>query len=96
MPGFRGHFVTKTRGYFINLGTLRAGRAAYRARQDGPTSVDDDFMPVLSCWYGLDSGTSIRRRASGDQRRVEASLRARERHCSTSGSDRQVGLTAPW
>jgi hypothetical protein len=69
MPGFRGHFVTKTRGYFIDLATLRAGRAAYRARQDGPTSVDDDFMPVLSCWYGLDSGTSIRRRASGDQRR---------------------------
>jgi hypothetical protein len=60
MPGFRRRFVTKTRSYFIDLATLRAGRAACRARQDGPTSVDDDSMPVLSCWYGLDSGTSIR------------------------------------
>ena len=36
MLGFRGHFVTKSRGYSTNLGTLRADRAAYRAQQDDP------------------------------------------------------------
>jgi hypothetical protein len=36
MLGFRGHFVTKSRGYSTNLGELRATRAAYRARQDEP------------------------------------------------------------
>jgi replication initiator protein RepSA len=34
MLGFRGHFVTKSRGYSTNLGTLRGDRAAYRAQQD--------------------------------------------------------------
>jgi hypothetical protein len=28
MLGFRAHFVTKSRGYSTNLGTLRADRAA--------------------------------------------------------------------
>jgi hypothetical protein len=36
MLGFRGHFVTKSRGYSTTLGELRAARAAYRARQDKP------------------------------------------------------------
>ena len=35
MLGFRGHFVTKSRGYSTTLGELRAARAAYRARLDG-------------------------------------------------------------
>ena len=30
MPGFRGHFSTKSRTYSITLGTLRADRAAYQ------------------------------------------------------------------
>jgi hypothetical protein len=34
MLGFRGHFVTKSRGYSTTLGELRAARAAYRACQD--------------------------------------------------------------
>jgi hypothetical protein len=33
MLGFRGHFVTKSRGYSTTLGELRAARAAYRARK---------------------------------------------------------------
>jgi hypothetical protein len=35
MLGFRGHFVTKSRGYSTTLGELRAARAAYRAEQNG-------------------------------------------------------------
>jgi hypothetical protein len=31
MLGFRGHFVTRSRGYSTTLGELRAARAAYRA-----------------------------------------------------------------
>jgi hypothetical protein len=58
MLGFRGHFVTKSRGYSTNLGTLRADRAAYRAQQDhADEPVDDDgTMPVLSSWEFLGSG----------------------------------------
>jgi hypothetical protein len=58
MLGFRGHFVTKSRGYSTNLGTLRADRAAYRAKQDttdGPVD-DDDSTPVLASWQYLGSG----------------------------------------
>jgi hypothetical protein len=36
MLGFRGHFVTKSRGYSTTLGELRAARATYRAHQDEP------------------------------------------------------------
>jgi hypothetical protein len=64
MLGFRGHFVTKSRGYSTNLGTLRADRAAYRAKQDKPDHADDvsdedqdeDSTAVLSCWEYLGSG----------------------------------------
>jgi hypothetical protein len=35
MLGFRGHFVTKSRGYSTNLGTLRADRAQWRADRRG-------------------------------------------------------------
>jgi hypothetical protein len=62
MLGFRGHFVTKSRGYSTNLGTLRADRAAYRAKHDQPDDPDDageqedDSTPVLSCWEYLGSG----------------------------------------
>jgi hypothetical protein len=60
MLGFRGHFVTKSRGYCTNLGELRATRAAYRARQDQPPDDaavnDDDSTVVLSVWQYLGSG----------------------------------------
>jgi hypothetical protein len=62
MLGFRGHFVTKSRGYSTNLGTLRADRAAYRAQQDeaapagGADVNDDDATVVLSIWQYIGSG----------------------------------------
>jgi len=76
MLGFRGHFVTKSRGYSTNLGTLRADRAAYRARQDEPGEfIGDDSTPVLAFWQYLGS----RYLNPGDvlfAAGVEASLRA--------------------
>jgi hypothetical protein len=58
MLGFRGHFVTKSRGYSTTLGTLRADRAAYRAQQDNTGASDNayDSMPVLGFWQYLGSG----------------------------------------
>jgi hypothetical protein len=60
MLGFRGHFVTKSRGYSIKLGQLRAARATYRAHQDQPPDdaevSDDDSTVVLSVWQYLGSG----------------------------------------
>jgi hypothetical protein len=59
MLGFRGHFVTKSRGYSTTLGELRAARATYRAREDQPpdeTPVDDDSTEVLSVWQYIGSG----------------------------------------
>jgi hypothetical protein len=60
MLGFRGHFVTKSRGYSTTLGELRAVRAAYRARQAKPPDDaevnDDDSTVVLSVWQYLGSG----------------------------------------
>jgi hypothetical protein len=53
--GFRGHFVTKSRGYSTTLGELRAARAAYRVRQDRPPD-DVDSTVVLSIWQYLGSG----------------------------------------
>jgi hypothetical protein len=60
MLSFRGHFVTKSRGYSTKLGELRATRAAYRAHQDQPPEGDevndDDSTVVLSVWQYLGSG----------------------------------------
>jgi hypothetical protein len=59
MLGFRGHFVTKSRRYSTNLGTLRATRATYRAHQDEPPQdgeVDDESTVVLSVWQYLGCG----------------------------------------
>jgi len=57
MLGFRGHFVTKSRGYSTNLGELRAARATYRAHQDKPPDdTDDDTTAVLTVWQYLGSG----------------------------------------
>jgi len=60
MLGFRGHFVTKSRGYSTRLGDLRADRAAYRAQQDKPPDDgeihDDDSTAVMAFWQYLGSG----------------------------------------
>ena len=78
MLGFRGHFVTKSRGYSTRLGDLRAARATYRAHQDeAPDEAQDDSdsTVVLSVWEYMGSGY----RNPGDvllAAGVEASLRA--------------------
>jgi hypothetical protein len=90
MLGFRGHFVTKSRGYSTNLGTLRADRAAYRAKQDQPDQADDvadeDSTPVLSCWEYLGSGylnPGDALLAAG----IEARSGPREKRCWSFGAD---------
>jgi hypothetical protein len=55
MLGFRGHFVTKSRGYSTTLGELRAARDAYRAHQDRPPDGDGTTV-VLSVWQYVGSG----------------------------------------
>jgi hypothetical protein len=78
MLGFRGHFVTKSRGYSTTLGELRAARAAYRAGQHEPAAEpepEDDATPVLAVWEYVGSGYL----SPGDvllAAGVEASLRA--------------------
>jgi replication initiator protein RepSA len=55
MLGFRGHFVTKSRGYSTTLGALRHARAAYRADQhDQPT--DEASTVVVAAWDYVGSG----------------------------------------
>jgi len=58
MLGFRGHFVTKSRGYSTTLRDLRAARAAYRAHRDErpDDEVDDNSTQVLSVWQYIGSG----------------------------------------
>jgi len=61
MLGFRGHFVTKSRGYSTTLGELRAARATYRAHQDQPhddnaVKAEDDSMSVVAFWQYIGSG----------------------------------------
>jgi hypothetical protein len=78
MLGFRGHFVTKSRGYSTTLGELRAARAAYRAAQNEPAAEPEpeaDSTPVLAAWEYVGSGYL----SPGDvllAAGVEASLRA--------------------
>ena len=56
MLGFRGHFVTKSRGYSTTLGELRAARATYRAHQDEPQEADEDSTVVVAFWQYIGSG----------------------------------------
>jgi hypothetical protein len=58
MLGFRGHFVTKSRGYSTTLGALRADRAAYRADRDEQCAAgdDEDSTPVVAAWQYLGCG----------------------------------------
>jgi hypothetical protein len=60
MLGFRGHFVTKSRGYSTTLGELRQARADYRAEQVEGSEQDDDSTPVIGVWTYLAPGTSTR------------------------------------
>jgi len=55
MLGFRGHFVTKSRGYSTTLGELRGARAAYRADQDDQVEDDEDTL-VVAAWEYVGSG----------------------------------------
>jgi hypothetical protein len=76
MLGFRGHFVTKSRGYSTTLGELRQARADYRAEHDDQAAdEDDDPIPVIGFWTYVGSGYLN----AGDvllAAGVEASLRA--------------------
>jgi hypothetical protein len=61
MLGFRGHFVTKSRGYSTTLGELRGTRAAWRAARDQADDADanaeeEDSTAVLSSWEYLGCG----------------------------------------
>ena len=57
MLGFRGHFVTKSRGYSTTLGELRGARAAYRAQEhDDDDDADDASTVVLAVWEYVGSG----------------------------------------
>jgi hypothetical protein len=57
MLGFRGHFVTKSRGYSTTLGALRDARAAYRAEQHERAEEDDeDSTLVVAAWEYVGSG----------------------------------------
>jgi hypothetical protein len=73
MLGFRGHFVTKSRGYSTTLGTLRAHRAKQDTTNEPSTTMTSS--PLLSSWRYLGSGhlnPGDALQAAG----VEASLRA--------------------
>jgi hypothetical protein len=75
MLGFRGHFVTKSRGYSTTLGELRQARADYRAEQDDQAADEDESTPVIGFWTYVGSGYLN----AGDvllAAGVEASLRA--------------------
>ena len=61
MLGFRGDFVTKSRGYSTRLADLRAARATYRAHQDEPpddnaVEAEDDSTAVVAFWQYIGSG----------------------------------------
>jgi hypothetical protein len=58
MLGFRGHFVTKSRGYSTTLGELRDDRARWRADRDEQIDEadEDESTPVLSAWEYIGSG----------------------------------------
>lgn len=62
MLGFRGHFSTKSRGYSINLGDIRAERADYM-RADASTTgrlplFDEDTILVIAHWTYAGKGLS--------------------------------------
>ena len=55
MLGFRGHFSTKSRGYSITLGSLRADRAAYQREYATAAGLQPDLDPgitlVVTDWH---------------------------------------------
>jgi len=54
LPGFRGHFSTKSRAYSVTLGGLRAERAAYQREHAIAIGVlpdrDEDTTLVINHW----------------------------------------------
>ncbi|MCZ4119247.1 hypothetical protein O3X23_07620 [Streptomyces sp. H39-S7] len=62
MPGFRGHFSTKSRRYSVTLGALRDARRAWRTEQArthaGLPERDADTTLVVGHWDYLGSGYS--------------------------------------
>jgi hypothetical protein len=86
MLGFRGHFVTKSRGYSTKLGELRAACAAYRARQHEPTDDDDDDdnHRVVGLAIPRIRLPQPRRRTPGSRRRSIPTSRPRSRARSAS------------
>jgi hypothetical protein len=55
MLGFRGHFSTKSRGYSIPLGSLRADRAAHQREYAIAAGLQPDLDPgttiVVTDWH---------------------------------------------
>ena len=55
MLGFRGHFSTKSRGYSITLGSLRADRATHQREYAVAAGLQPDFDPgttlVVTDWH---------------------------------------------
>jgi hypothetical protein len=60
MLGFRGHFVTKSRGYSTTLGALRDDRARWRSDRDEQLVDEDEdegeTVPVLAAWEYIGCG----------------------------------------
>jgi hypothetical protein len=60
MLGFRGHFSTKSRGYSITLGSLRADRAAYQREYAITAGLQPDLDPsttlIVTDWHYLGRG----------------------------------------
>jgi hypothetical protein len=60
MLGFRGHFVTKSRGYSTTLGELRDDRARWRSDRDeqlvDEDEDEDETVPVLAAWEYIGCG----------------------------------------
>jgi hypothetical protein len=63
MLGFRGHFSTKSRGYSITLGSLRADRAAYRREYAIAAGLQPDLDPgttlVVTDWHYAGRGDPL-------------------------------------
>jgi hypothetical protein len=56
MLGFRGHFVTKSRGFSTTFSELRGARARWRADRDEQLVDEDETTPVLAAWQYVGSG----------------------------------------
>ena len=72
--GFRGHFVTKSRGYSTTLGELRATRAAYWFASDSTPQIRGLIRPYLGGSPALRTGVrDDRARTTGHAEREPSS-----------------------